>query len=159
MTLNSNREAIDFSPCDNHAPIRHIKRNSRKPPSVRSEWTSIVFLIFMYFLQAIPVGLDKSIPMILGSRNATYDSQGTFSWAFWPFSLKLLWAPIIDVCYFKFIGRRKSWAVFTNLIIGIVFISCAQTANTLLYESKVQTSICFFFQTPRVFIRQLKYNN
>lgn len=30
-----------------------------------------------------------------------------------PFSLKMLWAPIIDLYYFKDFGKRKTWIVPT----------------------------------------------
>lgn len=35
--------------------------------------------------------------------------QALFSLAQWPNSIKLLWAPIVDAIYVKWIGRRKSW--------------------------------------------------
>ena len=34
------------------------------------------------------------------------------------FSLKLLWAPIVDALYCRWIGRRKSWMVPCQYLIG-----------------------------------------
>ena len=45
-------------------------------------------------LQGIPLGLAAAIPLILTNRNVSYKQQAEFSFAFWPFSVKLLWAPI-----------------------------------------------------------------
>uniref|UniRef100_A0A914NVC7 Acetyl-coenzyme A transporter 1 n=1 Tax=Meloidogyne incognita TaxID=6306 RepID=A0A914NVC7_MELIC len=38
------------------------------------------------------------------------------------FSMKLLWAPIVDSIYFKTIGRRKSWMVPCQYLIGIFLL-------------------------------------
>jgi hypothetical protein len=112
-------------------------------PCVKKDLDTIVFLIFVYFLQAIPLGLDRSIPMILGSRKITYGSQGTFSLAFWPFSVKLLWAPFVDTWYSKRLGRRRSWILPMNFSIGLFFLGFAKTANDLLYNGQNQTGIPF----------------
>uniref|UniRef100_A0A914CB71 Acetyl-coenzyme A transporter 1 n=2 Tax=Acrobeloides nanus TaxID=290746 RepID=A0A914CB71_9BILA len=66
----------------------------------------------------IPLGLIAAIPLILQSRNVTYGQQAVFSFAYWPFSLKLLWAPIVDALYCRWIGRRKSWMVPCQYLIG-----------------------------------------
>jgi hypothetical protein len=83
----------------------------------------------------------------------SYANQGTFSFAFWPFSFKLLWAPIVDSVYVKKIGRRKSKtdlkltylhdfsinnylrlvgadAIFNWCIFDIIFKSCSQFNRT-----------------------------
>lgn len=48
----------------------------------------------------------------------SYVQQAVFSFAYWPFSLKLLWAPIVDSVWSARIGRRKSWLVPTQYLIG-----------------------------------------
>ena len=62
----------------------------------------------------------------------SYADQGTFSFAFWPFSLKLLWAPIVDSIYSKRIGRRKSWLIPVQYAIGIFMICFATYTKQLL---------------------------
>ncbi len=74
-------------------------------------------------MKGIPIGLAGSLPYILSSRKVSYADQGTFSFALWPFSLKLLWAPIVDSVYFKKFGRRKSWLVNIFFQIDIYFYS------------------------------------
>lgn len=58
--------------------------------------------------------------MCLGSPcsplNPTF--QATFSLSFWPFSIKLLWAPLVDSLYLEQMGRRKSWLVPSQYLIG-----------------------------------------
>eukprot|EP00956_Cyclotella_meneghiniana_P006528 scaffold8623_cov69-Cyclotella_meneghiniana.AAC.3 len=51
-----------------------------------------------------------------------YNSQAIFALCSWPFSLKLLWAPIVDACYSQKFGRRKSWLVPIQLIAGLLMV-------------------------------------
>lgn len=79
---------------------------SRVQPGIRGEVWNVLLLLFLYVLQGIPLGLAGSIPLILQSRNVSYKDQAFFSFVFWPFSLKLLWAPLVDALYFSRFGRR-----------------------------------------------------
>eukprot|EP00804_Cyclotella_cryptica_P018501 CCRYP_004332-RA/>CCRYP_004332-RA protein AED:0.30 eAED:0.30 QI:484/1/1/1/0/0.5/2/105/622 len=51
-----------------------------------------------------------------------YNSQAIFALCSWPFSLKLLWAPIVDACFSKRFGRRKSWLVPIQLLAGMLMV-------------------------------------
>jgi len=51
-----------------------------------------------------------------------YNAQAIFALCSWPFSLKLLWAPIVDACFSKRFGRRKSWLVPIQLIAGMLMV-------------------------------------
>lgn len=43
----------------------------------------------------------------------------------WPFSLKLLWAPIVDSLFSSRIGRRKTWLIPSQYLLGsfMLFLS------------------------------------
>lgn len=75
-------------------------------PGVRGELGNVLLLLFLYILQGIPLGLAGSIPLILQSKSVSYKDQAFFSFVFWPFSLKLFWAPLVDALYFSRFGRR-----------------------------------------------------
>ncbi len=49
-------------------------------------------------------------PFLLQAK-ASYTAIGIFSLASYPYSLKLLWSPIVDSIYSLAFGRRKSWVV------------------------------------------------
>ena len=51
-----------------------------------------------------------------------YHAQAIFALCSWPFSLKLLWAPIVDAVFSKRFGRRKSWLVPVQLVAGAVMV-------------------------------------
>jgi MFS family permease len=98
---------------------------------------SIVLLILLYIIQGLPFGLSTAIPLILGSRRASYQDQGTFSFAFYPLALKLLWAPIVDSVFIERIGRRKTWMIPCQFLSGIILLISAQYVNNLLdYEKE-----------------------
>lgn len=120
--------------------------------TIKKDLCNIVFLIFLYFLQGIPLGLTGSLPFILGSRNVSYADQGTFSFAFWPFALKLLWAPIVDSIFIKKIGRRKSWLVPMQYIIGILMILFSSYVHQLLEINQTTTRKDIYSLTTIFFI-------
>lgn len=100
--------------------------------NIKKDLPNIIFLMFLYLLQGVPLGLTGSLPFILSSKSVSYSDQGTFSLAFWPFGLKLLWAPIVDSLYIKKIGRRKSWLVPMQYTIGLFMIFSANYVHDLL---------------------------
>lgn len=112
-----------------------------KPGDWRKDVHNIIFLMFLYFLQGVPLGLTGSLPFILSSRKVSYADQGTFSFAFWPFSLKLLWAPLVDSLYVKKFGRRKSWLVPMQYIMGIFMIVFADYVHQLLEVDKNDSNL------------------
>jgi PAT family acetyl-CoA transporter-like MFS transporter 1 len=68
------------------------------------------------------MGLCGSIPLIMKERGVSYEGLSLFSLVSIPFSLKLLWAPLVDSCYFKRLGRRKTWIIPVQLLTGYVFV-------------------------------------
>ena len=53
----------------------------------------------------------------------SYKANAIFALCSWPFSLKLLWAPIVDACFLKQFGRRKSWLVPVQAIAGFMMVA------------------------------------
>ena len=47
-----------------------------------------------------------------------YTQQAIFTIASYPFSMKVLWAPIVDSVFWAKFGRRKSWLVPAQYAIG-----------------------------------------
>lgn len=73
-------------------------------------------------LQGVPVGLAfGSIPFLLKSH-LSYGQVGIFSLASYPYSMKLIWSPIVDAIYNKKLGRRKSWIVPIQACSGLLLL-------------------------------------
>ena len=97
-------------------------------------------LIALYTLQGIPMGLSASIPFLIQQKikllastaastdgaaaaaRLSYNANAIFALCSWPFSLKLLWAPIVDSIFFKPFGRRKSWLVPAQTLAGLIMV-------------------------------------
>ena len=124
----------------------------KKPQGVAGDGKNIAVLLFLYVLQGIPLGLGAAIPLILTNRQVSYKQQAEFSFAYWPFSIKLLWAPIVDSLFVARFGRRKTWLVPVQYLIGITMLILAKNVNYYLNgegnESStpdVFTLTCMFF--------------
>jgi PAT family acetyl-CoA transporter-like MFS transporter 1 len=146
----STADAIIFpSTLSSESDHKMTNPNSSPPTmsskSKRSDWRkdklNIALLLFLYLLQGIPLGMAASIPLILQTYGATYSQQATFSFAFWPFSLKLLWAPVVDSLYFKKFGRRKTWLIPIQYLIGIVMITLSFRINNILITTDNKPSM------------------
>jgi hypothetical protein len=114
--------------------VYNNNRSDDMQPAVDDRF-NYALLIVLYTLLGIPMGLSASIPFLLQEKitevaavaaaasgsgvlassteaaRASYNANGIFALCSWPFSLKLLWAPVADSCYIHRFGRRKSWLV------------------------------------------------
>ena len=113
------------------------KRNDmRRAGGLGRDKSNIAVLMFLYVLQGIPLGLAGSVPYLLQSRQVNYKDQALFSFVFWPFSVKLLWAPIVDAVYLKSFGRRKSWLVPVQYLIGTFMMLLSTRIKDLMGEGE-----------------------
>ena len=102
---------------------------------------NMIILILLYTLQGIPMGLHSSLPLIMKERGVSYEGLSLFSLVSLPFSMKLLWAPLVDSCYFKSIGRRKTWLIPVQLLTGVVMIIGANYIDSLMGNNNKQPEI------------------
>ena len=92
-------------------------------------------------LQGVPVGLAfGSIPFLLKSK-LSYGQVGLFSLASYPYSMKLLWSPIVDAVYSRRMGRRKSWIVPIQACSSILLLYLGSHIEALMeHVSLLNTS-------------------
>lgn len=77
----------------------------------------------------------------------SYSDQGMYSFATWPFSIKILWAPLVDVFFIKKIGRRKTWVVICQLTTGIIMLSLSGFVNNLIESNSQNKKSDIYFLT------------
>ncbi|CAH1724646.1 unnamed protein product [Aphis gossypii] len=120
-------------------------------PNLKGDWLNFFMLLLLYTMQGLPLGLSSAIPILLQSKKEiSYQDQALFSLVIWPFSLKLLWAPLLDSLYFKKIGKRKSWLIPVQYLIGIILLYMGNSIDILLPEygkPKVMVLVFIFFVT------------
>ncbi|KZF20429.1 acetyl-CoA transporter [Xylona heveae TC161] len=96
---------------------------------------NFLLLVLLYFLQGIPMGLASgSVPFLL-KPYLSYGQIGIFSLASYPYSLKLLWSPIVDAVWSPKVGRRKSWILPIQLISGIGMIWLGGHVKEMMVEA------------------------
>lgn len=74
--------------------------------------------------------LPPRLPLSL-SLSAEFGSFSTY-----PYSLKLFWSPIVDSVYSRSFGRRKSWIVPIQAIIGSFMLWIGRDAEALLASAE-----------------------
>jgi len=99
---------------------------------LQGDYLNVCLLLLLYVLQGVPLGMAASIPMILQNKNVSYKQQAMFSFVYWPFSMKLLWAPIVDAAYSSKFGRRKTWLVPVQYLIGLSMLFMSMRVDVLL---------------------------
>lgn len=117
-----------------HIPLtthREDKKDSGEQ-DLTGDYGSISLLMLLYILQGIPLGLSGSLPMLLQTRKVSYSEQAIFSFVYWPFSVKLLWAPLVDSIYSTWFGRRKTWLIPIQYVIGLSMMIISTQAQDLM---------------------------
>jgi MFS transporter, PAT family, solute carrier family 33 (acetyl-CoA transportor), member 1 len=111
------------------------------------DFRAVCLLLLLYTLQGVPMGLSSSVGFILQERGASYGDQGVFSLASWPFSLKVLWAPVVDAVYVKSFGQRRTWVMPLQAIVGCTLLFLANALGELISAdgSDVKTLTWTFF--------------
>jgi PAT family acetyl-CoA transporter-like MFS transporter 1 len=99
---------------------------------LRGDYGNVALLLLLYTLQGVPMGLAAAVPLMLQERGARYTQQSLFSLVSWPFSLKILWAPLVDSYYNKRIGRRRSWLLPAQIITAILMIASSESVDYYL---------------------------
>lgn len=125
-------------------PKQNIKGSKKLLPIDRP---AFFVLCVLYMLQGVPVGLAfGSVPFILKSK-VSYSQVGIFSLAAYPYSLKLLWSPIVDAIYSPKIGRRRSWIIPIQTVSGLTLIFLGSRIDRLVEDpvNKMVTITTYFF--------------
>lgn len=134
---------------DGILPTNIPAQASANKPAVlpRKDFLNFIVLIILYTLQGVPVGLAfGSVPFILKSK-VSYAQVGVFSLAAYPYSLKLLWSPVVDAVYSRRIGRRKLWIIPVQLVSGFTLLYLGLMINNLMEnptQNLRQITGCFF---------------
>ncbi|KAK4989487.1 hypothetical protein LTR50_003231 [Elasticomyces elasticus] len=93
---------------------------------------NFLLLVLLYFLQGIPMGLAAgSVPFLL-KQHLSYSQIGIYSLASYPYSLKLLWSPIVDAVWSRKVGRRKSWILPIQTLSGFAMLWLGARAESMM---------------------------
>ncbi|EQC41516.1 hypothetical protein SDRG_01481 [Saprolegnia diclina VS20] len=146
MAKSSLRQRKAAPPTKTAPPPPTTDTAAHNEDASHSDLWSILILLVLYTLQGIPMGLSSSIPFLLQEK-VGYAEQATFSLVSWPFSLKLLWAPIVDAIYSETFGRRKSWLIPVQFLCAGLMVFGGPFVGSVLAmdEPDVVALTAFFF--------------
>ncbi|CAG9481831.1 acetyl-CoA transporter, putative [Plasmodium vivax] len=113
-----------------------------KVPTKGQDFYNIIFLLLLYTIQGVPIGVSSVVPLIIQDK-VSYSQLSILSLVSIPFSLKLLWAPLVDSVYHKKIGRRKSWIIPLQLICSFSMICCGNHVSVWLGERGHMANLYF----------------
>ncbi|EPS99609.1 hypothetical protein FOMPIDRAFT_1124161 [Fomitopsis schrenkii] len=107
------------------------EKGVKRPMSTRDR-RAIVLLIILYLIQGFPVSPSvRSLPFLL-REHLSYSQLATFSLASYPYSLKLFWSPIVDAVYTPKLGRRKSWIIPMQFLVGSIMMILSFSADKMV---------------------------
>ena len=91
-------------------------------------WT----LIMLYAVQGAPLGITMGALSFLLKRSFSFSAMGLFSMATYPYSIKVLWAPLVDAFFVGSWGRRKTWIIPMQTLSGLLMIALSQYSPLIL---------------------------
>ena len=104
----------------------------------------MALLVVLYAFQGLPLGLFFSTVPILFKKFMSYQEVGVIMMCTLPFSLKVLWSPLVDLYYFPKFGRRKSWIVPSQLAMSGLLLYLQGTIEHLIEEKHVYVLTALF---------------
>ena len=99
-----------------------VTGETRQQPEAQRKWTEILFTrkmltcIFLGFSSGMPLFvLISLVPAWLRSNHVDLATIGLFALVGLPYTWKFVWSPLMDRFKLPFLGRRRGWAVLTQL--------------------------------------------
>jgi PAT family beta-lactamase induction signal transducer AmpG len=119
----------------------------------------IAIILFLGFSSGLPLALILStMKAFLVDRNVDITTIGFFALVAIPYSIKFLWAPLIDSIKIPYLsdkfGKRRSWIILTqiSLIFLIILLGVFSDSNKLFTITLIAFLIAFFSASQDVAI-------
>lgn len=92
----------------------------------------VLVVMFLGFSSGLPLALSGSTLLVWVSESGvSLGTIGLFTLVGTPYTLKFLWAPLVDGLRLpiltKWLGRRRGWLIFTQLLLIIAILALALT--------------------------------
>ena len=127
----------------------------RSNQSQISEDLAYYTLIFLYMIQGITLSFFVgTLPVFLVEKGVLLSEIAVLYMLSIPFSLKLLFAPFLDVYYSNSFGKRKSYIVPVNYILSLILIGLSFEINAIIDSKNVK--LLTFFGVLCIFLLALQ---
>lgn len=132
------KNEIEISSLNSQNNISLIQRPEKPPQITNEEKWGILLLHVLYFVQGLPIGFfSVALIFLLTEAGATFSEIGILSFSLYPFSLKILFAPIEDMYFMKKFGKRKSYVVPCQYVLGAGFFFLGFEIDNLIIDKNV----------------------
>lgn len=97
------------------------------PPRPSLTW-KLVILSSLYFVQGLPAGFQATaLPTYLYQAGVGKAALGYLGALALPWSLKVLWAPLVDAYWSPALGKRRSWILPMQALLLLTCVAAALT--------------------------------
>jgi MFS transporter, PAT family, beta-lactamase induction signal transducer AmpG len=113
-------------------PVQPVARPSWREAMAVYLQPRVLIVLFLGFSSGFPLSLS-SATLLIWMREAGVDltTIGLFALAGAPYTLKFIWAPLVDALHVplltRWLGRRRGWLVFTQLLLIAAILLLAIT--------------------------------
>ncbi len=118
----------------------------------------VLKLLFLGFSSGLPILLVFStLSVWLHKAGINRSTVTLFSWAGFAYAFKYLWSPLVDnfkISFFKKLGQRRSWLLFSQIMILFSLLGTALTdpANNIYLTAIAITFLAIFSATQDIVI-------
>ena len=112
-------------------------------------------VLLMGFSSGLPLLLvGGTLKTWLAREHVDISTIGYFSWVGMAYSIKFLWAPFVDRYRLFFFGRRRSWILVTQVLIGFCLfqLSALNPTSALTMMAIISVIIAFLSATQDIAI-------
>lgn len=113
----------------------------------------MLICVFTGFSSGLPLFvLLQMLPVWLTDKGLSVELIGAVTGVMLPYGLKFLWAPLLDRYFPSFLGRRRSWILFSQLalIVLLYAISLFDPKSQLGIVANIALLIAFFSATQDI---------
>jgi len=107
----------------------------------------LVACLVLGFSSGLPLNLtQKTLQAWMSVEKVDLKTIGLFSLVSLPYSLKFLWAPLLDRFCPPFLGRRRGWIALTQVLIALAVaaMSCSDPRRSLEIVALLSVLVAFF---------------
>lgn len=112
------------------------------PPSLNVARAAVLCL---FFVIGSVCSYQFAIILELQEKGATFRDQAIFTISGYPFIIKILFAPLVDLFYFDKIGKCKTWIVSATSVLSLMLILVAPNAEVFVQPSKIAALTAIWF--------------
>lgn len=115
----------------------------------------MLILLALGFSSGLPLLLTGgTLKTWLAREQVDISTIGYFSWVGMAYSLKFIWAPLLDRFSFFGFGRRRAWMLLSQILlaVGLLFLSQLNPQTSLALMAALAVIIAFFSATQDIAI-------